>query len=208
MEQSPAWEANWFSASQGIPHILWYLKVHYCIHTRTVHTCIILYHIHTIMHSTSLYNKCCPKSMVQLGAAPSDERWVALLHQNMVRGAYACSNSQTSTCISILAVIARCLSRLWASKCGSYTGQLYQCGGAGNKSAPACTQQYNDLNSECDCHCVHGTCDEEENISMWCKASKKPQFFWLQTTNAMCKALSMNVNIRKQRKPEYILTFH
>jgi hypothetical protein len=31
MEQSP-WEANQFAASQEIPHILWDLKVHYCIH--------------------------------------------------------------------------------------------------------------------------------------------------------------------------------
>ena len=32
MEQSPSWEANSSSASQEIPHILWNLKVHYCIH--------------------------------------------------------------------------------------------------------------------------------------------------------------------------------
>jgi len=83
--------------------------------------------------------------MVQLGAAPSNERWVALLHQNMVGGAYVCSNSQTNTCMSIVAVTARCLSRLWASKCGSCTGQLYQCGGTRNKSAPACKQQYDNL---------------------------------------------------------------
>ena len=31
MEQSP-WEANWFSASQEIPCILWNPKYHYCIH--------------------------------------------------------------------------------------------------------------------------------------------------------------------------------
>ena len=31
MVQSP-WEANWSSASQEIPHILWNLKVHYLIH--------------------------------------------------------------------------------------------------------------------------------------------------------------------------------
>ena len=28
MEQSPSWEANRFSASQEIPHILWNSKVH------------------------------------------------------------------------------------------------------------------------------------------------------------------------------------
>ena len=31
-EQSPSWEANRFSASQEIPHILWNLTVHYGIH--------------------------------------------------------------------------------------------------------------------------------------------------------------------------------
>ena len=31
MEQSPSWEANWFSASQ-IPRILWSPKVHYRVH--------------------------------------------------------------------------------------------------------------------------------------------------------------------------------
>ena len=31
MQQSPSWEANWFSASQ-IPRILWNPKVHYRIH--------------------------------------------------------------------------------------------------------------------------------------------------------------------------------
>ena len=32
MQHSPSWEANWFSASQEIPHILWNSKVHYHIH--------------------------------------------------------------------------------------------------------------------------------------------------------------------------------
>jgi hypothetical protein len=31
-EQSSSWEANRFSASQEITHILWNLKVHYCMH--------------------------------------------------------------------------------------------------------------------------------------------------------------------------------
>jgi hypothetical protein len=32
MEHSASWEANWFSASQEIPRILWNPKVHYHIH--------------------------------------------------------------------------------------------------------------------------------------------------------------------------------
>jgi len=31
MQKSPTWQANQFSASEEIPHILWNLKVHYCI---------------------------------------------------------------------------------------------------------------------------------------------------------------------------------
>jgi hypothetical protein len=32
MQQRPSWEANSFSASQEISHILWNPEVHYCIH--------------------------------------------------------------------------------------------------------------------------------------------------------------------------------
>ena len=32
MVQSPSWEANWFSASQEIPRILWNLNIHYRLH--------------------------------------------------------------------------------------------------------------------------------------------------------------------------------
>jgi len=35
MEKGPSWEANRFSASQEIPHILQNSKVHYCIHVPT-----------------------------------------------------------------------------------------------------------------------------------------------------------------------------
>ena len=32
LEQSPSWEADWYSATQKIPHILWNPKVHYRTH--------------------------------------------------------------------------------------------------------------------------------------------------------------------------------
>jgi hypothetical protein len=32
MQQSPSWEVNSHSASQEIPHLLWNLKVHHCVH--------------------------------------------------------------------------------------------------------------------------------------------------------------------------------
>jgi hypothetical protein len=32
MERSPSWEANWFSASQEIPRVLWNPKIHYRFH--------------------------------------------------------------------------------------------------------------------------------------------------------------------------------
>jgi len=35
MEQSPSWEANQFSASHEILHILWNPEVHYSIHKRS-----------------------------------------------------------------------------------------------------------------------------------------------------------------------------
>ena len=35
MVQSPSWEANWFAASQEIPHISRNRKVHYRTHKRT-----------------------------------------------------------------------------------------------------------------------------------------------------------------------------
>jgi hypothetical protein len=41
MEQSTSWEANWFSASQEIPRILWNPKVHYRIHKFPPPACIL-----------------------------------------------------------------------------------------------------------------------------------------------------------------------
>lgn len=112
--------------------------------------------------------------MVQLGAAPSNERWVALLHQNMVRGAYACCNSQTSTSISTMAVTARCNSQ-----------------GCGQASVASILDGYINVEVQGMSQLLHAQSNtmtliqsvtvtayrEQENISMWCKAFKKTQFF-------------------------------
>ena len=54
MQQSPSWEANWFSASQETPRILWKPKVHY-----HVYKCLtpILSHINPFHAPTSHYPK-------------------------------------------------------------------------------------------------------------------------------------------------------
>ena len=41
MVQSPSWEANWFAASQEIPHISRNPKVHYRTHKRPPSVCIL-----------------------------------------------------------------------------------------------------------------------------------------------------------------------
>jgi len=56
MQQSPSWEANWFSASQEIPRILCNLKVHYHIH-KCLPSVPILRQINPVHTSTSHFLK-------------------------------------------------------------------------------------------------------------------------------------------------------
>ena len=56
MEQSPSWEANPFSASQEIPHIIWNPKVHYLIH-KCPPSVSILSQLDSVHNSTSDFLK-------------------------------------------------------------------------------------------------------------------------------------------------------
>ena len=59
MVQSPSWEANWFAASQEIPHILWNQEVQYRTHKRLPPVPILGQHYttlyYTILHNTILH---------------------------------------------------------------------------------------------------------------------------------------------------------
>jgi hypothetical protein len=55
MEQSPSWEANLFSASQEIPHIVWNTKVNYHIH-KCPPPVPILSHIDLVSSTTASTN--------------------------------------------------------------------------------------------------------------------------------------------------------
>jgi hypothetical protein len=55
MEKSSSWEANWFAASQGIPHVLWNPKVPHRTHKRPPPVPILSQHnpVLTHIYSTS-----------------------------------------------------------------------------------------------------------------------------------------------------------
>jgi len=84
MEQSPSWEANWFSASQEIPRILWNPKVHYRNHKclQPVHILSQLDPVHT---PTSHFLKI--HLNIILPSMPGSSKWSLSLrfpHQNPV----------------------------------------------------------------------------------------------------------------------------
>ena len=64
MEQSPSWEANWFSASQEISHILWNPKVHYHIYKsldinykeKLTWVLLTILKLHKLLNASVIYN--------------------------------------------------------------------------------------------------------------------------------------------------------
>ena len=92
MQQSPSWEANWFSGSQEIPRILWNPKVHYRIHMFPP-SVPVLSHLHPDHAPTSNILKI--RLNIILPSTPGSSKWFISLrfpHQNPV---YASSLSHT-----------------------------------------------------------------------------------------------------------------
>jgi len=72
MKQSPSWEANSHSASQEILHLLWNLKVHYCVHNS-----LPLFPILSQMHSVHTLPPYFPKIYftIILPSTPRSSKW-------------------------------------------------------------------------------------------------------------------------------------
>jgi hypothetical protein len=84
VEQSPSWEANRFSASQEIPHILWNPNVNYCIHKHP-HPVSILSQLDLVHNPTSHFLKI--RLNIILPSTPGSPKWPLSFrfpHQNPV----------------------------------------------------------------------------------------------------------------------------
>jgi hypothetical protein len=84
MEQSPSWQANWFSASQEITHILWNPKAHYCIR-KCPPPVPILSHVNPVHTPTSYFLKIHLNTILpSMPASAKRSLSLRFLHQNPV----------------------------------------------------------------------------------------------------------------------------
>jgi len=84
MEQSPSWQANWFSASQENPHILWNPKVHYRIR-KCLPPVPILSYVNPVHTPTSYFLKIHLNTILpSMPGSPKRSLYLRFLHQNPV----------------------------------------------------------------------------------------------------------------------------
>jgi len=128
MQQSPSWEANQFSGSQEIPHILWNPKVHYCIH-KCPQTVPVLSQLDPVHAPTSYFLKIYLN--IILSSTPRSSQWSLSLRfpqqNSSPHTCYMPSSSNSSQfdysnniwwAVQIITLLITCLSQLLYSLLG------------------------------------------------------------------------------------------